>query len=105
MSLVPHLPSWQRQVGYVGSIIALVSFAGFVGHEVGYTAGYHDGTTEAVDAFKNGPSQCFCGATRSCAFGPGIVGRMPCETTWHDDKDQNTWSRCEPDPRYREVPP
>lgn len=36
--------------------------------------------------------ECGCGATRTCAFGPGIVGEQHCWTAY----EKNEWSRCEP---------
>jgi hypothetical protein len=38
-------------------------------------------------------SECRCGATQTCPFGPSIVGRRTCHT---GVSGVNIWSRCEP---------
>ncbi len=51
----------------------------------------HSATLERVKA-EMPKRDCWCGATRTCAFGPGIVGEQHCQTLGSD----NEWSRCEP---------
>ena len=38
-------------------------------------------------------NECLCGTARTCAFGPGIVGRQRCVT---NVSMVNEWTRCEP---------
>lgn len=56
-----------------------------------YTIGLHEGINEGVQK-ERGANECYCGATQSCVFGPGIPGTQSCETRLI----KNKWSRCEP---------
>lgn len=58
---------------------------GFISYQIGHTNGRLFEREENRD-------ECACGQTRTCAFGPGIVGEQKCDdNTW-----KNTWTRCEP---------
>lgn len=59
----------------------------FTGYQIGHTNGRIDQREEQRDV-------CACGASQSCAFGPGIIGRQKCDS-W---MGKNEWSRCEPVP-------
>ncbi len=49
-----------------------------------------------ADPMKN---ECRCGDTRTCPFGPGIVGQQKC---WTSSLMGNGWTRCEPAPKESE---
>lgn len=67
--------------------IGLTTVFGF-GIFLGYSFGEVAGRAERRNL-------CSCGDTRTCPFGPGIVGEQDCRT----GLDSNEWGRCEPKER------
>jgi len=71
---------------------------------IGFVAGLYSGSdkigTKASSAVEIDPEEndCSCGAVRTCAFGPGIVGRQKC---WTSVVMGNEWTRCEPVPEAK----
>lgn len=87
---------------------ALVAMsAALMGFVLGLYLGYGMGTAEPepttpiVSTVETEPekSECRCGSTRTCPFGPGIVGQQTC---WTSPFMVNEWTRCEPVPEGSE---
>ena len=64
-----------------------------------YDAGRMEGASAKDDEWRK-REQCMCGETRSCPFGPGIVGKQRCTSLFGGGTE---WSRCEPDPSCCKV--
>ncbi len=69
---------------YIGPIVFGVALVVSVA-QFAYLSGERSGRAERK-------SECYCGTTQTCPFGPGIVGEQSCRTSL----DKNEWSRCEP---------
>lgn len=84
------MKDWLFYTVGVGGTVFVMSYLGYI---AGGAEGRRAAFEEARRARESERSECICGATQSCAFGPGIVGVQRCET---GSVMQNQWSRCEP---------
>jgi len=76
-------------------IFVLSAFGGTLLYTEGFRRGHEQGLSRYEERSKEDLDQsCFCGATRTCAFGTGIVGIQRCGAFDH------RWTRCEPDAAY-----
>ena len=82
---------WPLFVILVGMLVLMLYGTYLDGHSRGYRAGLawaRDRDREELEL------HCYCGQTRSCSFGGGVVGIQNC------DNIRNQWLRCEPNPQY-----
>jgi len=92
--------SEKRAVSYTGGVVGIAAMAGTImGFFVGVVFGVHlvrdEPTLVSEPSLNERESECHCGHTRTCAFGPGIVGQQTCRT---GPFMINEWTRCEPAP-------
>lgn len=72
--------------------MAFISYVAYLhGNSEGYTEGLNQGSAEYQ---KDQEDRCYCGQTRACPFGGGIVGIQKCDPVRYH------WMRCEPNTEY-----
>lgn len=74
-----------QKAALAGVFLVVAGFLLYLTHGFGRFRG-------RAEAFQERRNECYCGTTRTCVFGPGIVGTQVCLT----GLDRNEWSRCEP---------